>query len=342
MYNIIYTLFGIALLVSGALHLILKTKKINLIISTFLLIIFVLLVGTRPLSIPDTTPYFYFYKNLDLNLLDLKYSYFEKGFVLFAKIIKKYISNSERVYFAVITIFNLFFLEKNLKKEFKKTMIPLYIYISYYGIYHNMIILRFGLGFIFFTISVFYNKNKKLLMSLVFFIISYFYHKSFIFGIFIYLIPKRNLNRKFYLTLITIIGLLYYFRLGNNIITILIDIYLKYFPLENRYSIYLSNLSYEKGFSYRFFLNYLILIWIYLEKKIDGYFYNLYIFGMLFLSIFSGILLIERITDIYLGLNMLAISYYIENNKNKLKNILIYLVIVFFNFIFITRILKIF
>lgn len=74
------------------------------------------------------------------------------------------------------------------------------------------------------------------------------------------------------------------------------------------------------------------------REKIDGYFYNLYIFGMLFLSIFNGILLIERITDIYLGLNILTVSYYIENNKNLLKNILIYLTMISFNFIFIIRI----
>lgn len=109
-----------------------------------------MLIGIRSLLIPDTKYYFDFYKNTDSNLLNLEYSYYEKGFVLFSKVIKKYISNSEKIYFSVISIFNLFLLERNLKKEYKKVVIQ--IYILCYRIYRNMIILRFGIGFIFFII----------------------------------------------------------------------------------------------------------------------------------------------------------------------------------------------
>lgn len=342
MYKLIYLNSLIILIFLGNFDLL--RKRENKIITYFFIFIFSLIFGFRILDIPDTKTYYIDFVKLNKNILDIGFSYYESGFVILSKIIKNVIMDPN-IYFTILSIINFLLIKIALKIINKKEhiILGLCIYISYYGIYFNMIVLRLGLAISFFFIAMIYLKKNKKVKSLLFYIFSYFFHKSIIFGGLVYLIPKKELKRRYYIIIIIIIGVIYYTKLGEYFLEYFINIYIKYFPLENRYMLYLKNISYNNlGYSYKFLFNYILVILFVIEKKYDSFYLSIVLIGLIIFSFFNKILLIERISDIYIFFNIVNSIIYLEKIKVREKKHLILTSIIICNFVFVTRILRIF
>ena len=114
MYNLIYIIVIIIMILIGNYNFIIK--KENKFVLYFLIFIFSITVGIRELSIPDTRAYYNMFKEINTNILEINYSYFEFGFIVISKIIKNLTTNV-RVYFGLISVINLLLIIKNLYME---------------------------------------------------------------------------------------------------------------------------------------------------------------------------------------------------------------------------------
>ena len=90
-------------------------------------------------------------------------------------------------------------------------------------------------------------------------------------------------------------------------------------------------------------MNYLMLIigitMVKVKNKMFYKYLNIYILGMFIQAFFSNILLIERITDMFNGINFIVFSLIIEEIKSKKIKFVFFVSLVVVNFIFISRII---
>lgn len=340
-FKILTTIFIVFGIIIGILEILnFKLKKTYLIVTGS----FLLLCAFRSLKIPDTKEYLYAFEKMNTKIFDFQYFYFEKGFLIFSKLIKILFENSFEIYFFIISFINLFFIKKFIKFNCKFYIIPIILYISFWGIYFNMIILRFGIGFSFYVLSIYFFENKFKKKGIILYILAILFHKSFIFGIISFFIKNKKYNKKKYILFIFLIGILYYSRIGSDLSVIVLEkITMIMSKTSMRYEAYSKNLKFQEGFSFRFLINYLILfVGIVIIKVKNRMFYkylNIYIFGMFIQAFFSNILLIERITDIFNGINFIVFSMIIEEVKNRQMKFIFFISLVITNFIFISRII---
>lgn len=350
MYNLIYIIVIIIMILIGNYNFIIK--KENKFVLYFLIFIFSITVGIRELSIPDTRAYYNMFKEINTNILEINYSYFEFGFIVISKIIKNLTTNV-RVYFGLISVINLLLIIKvfNLLKLNKVLSLGMIIYFSYYGIYYNMIVLRLGLACSFLMLSIVYLEKNKKINSLILFICSYFFHKSVIYSGLIFIISKKKLKVKQYFFIILLIGIVYYGQLGKYFLKECLDGYVKtyinYFPFENRYLIYIDNFleSFSENkfeYSFKFLLNYILVIFILIENKYNFFYLNIVLLGLSIFAFFNNFIAVERVSDLYIMFNIINIIQNLNDRKFKIKKYFLLNIVIILNFILITRILKIF
>ena len=189
----------------------------------FLIIIYSIIISFRsPALFPDLSEYIDFYKSIEiLNNHSENYSYFEPGFILISRIIKSVVGNNYQIYLAIISfiqisilsyglyiifyyIFNketeLFQNDKTINYSYKALFYSVAIYLPYYGLYYNAIVIRqaFSIAILLLAIA-YYITNKKLLFLFYSSISITFHYSSAIIVIilcivFIYndLITKKN------------------------------------------------------------------------------------------------------------------------------------------------------
>lgn len=313
-----------------------------LIISTF-----IVLVAFRSLSIPDTFGYASSYQYLRLGLSNVFMSYYEIGFVIYSMLIKIVAGSNYRIFFGVIAITNLVLVNKITKKyNITLTIMPILIYLSFYGFYYNFIVLRAGLAFtlLLYAWSTFHN-NK--IASLFLFILASFFHQSALIGILGYLviIRSRKMSLKIYLIWLFAILALYFMRIDVYIYDSIIEIMLNNDLFNNhRFLYYINNIKLTEGISFRFLLNYIIAIFLIINKKNKPSFYhdllNIYMLGMTIIGFFSSFVWIERLTDYFIATNFLLITLAINTFKDKYIRIIICLPIIALNMLFVLRIMN--
>lgn len=353
MTNLTFILFLLIGYIFFCLSIIKNNKNTEVILRFLFIIFFSFIAAFRFSTVPDTEVYIKHYNDIaSLSFSDFGFYHFEPGYVCLVKLYCKLLGGSCHNFFFFLTFINLIIVSHSFnilyKKQYSLINISLLFFISYYGLYFNFIVLRFGIGASFFLCSLAYIKHKKI-YSILFYALSIFCHTSFflIFPIYIIMLMYNNCKQKifFYIWLL-VIGIIYYFRIGrfltNSLIQIIILILKKIFL---NYTYYFENLDFgNEKISIRFTLNYILgFIFIrygYIKNK--TYLINLiiYLVGLSIYSFFSAIELIDRISDIYLLSGIFLISNYFSSLKNIRDKLILFYPICILNAIFAIRIIN--
>jgi energy-converting hydrogenase Eha subunit A len=329
--------------------------KKSIVSFLFIGIFFAFCAAFRGSYVPDTIAYINSYKSLNSSLFDFNSLAFEPGFVFFSKLQKCIFGGSYQLYFFIITLLNLFVIYKvieTLNKEINFTMdykmnmrlyvTPLVLYISFYGFYFNFIILRAGIACSFLLYSwIVFNQNK--VKSIISFFLALLFHTSIVFSIlaFPFLFKKNSIKQSYQYLWIFIIGVIYFTGIGHYTTFIFIDLFGK---IVGRYAFYIKNISIaNEAFSTRFIINYFIafgLIWLNRKELFFNRLLNIFLTGLTLLSLLSGLLLVERITDFYLSVSFLLIYIGIFNFKTWKDKIIIFSIIMLVYVFFVMRIVN--
>lgn len=193
-FKILTVIFIILGMIIGSLETLnFKFKKTYLIIGIFLL-----LCSFRSLKVLDTKEYLDVFEKMNTRIFDFQNFYFEKGFLVISKLIKIIFKDNFVIYFFIISFINLFFIKKFIQLNCKFYIIPIMLYISFWGIYFNMVILRFGIAFSLYILSIYFFENKLKKYGIVLYILAIFFHKSFIFAIISFFIKNKRYNKYIY------------------------------------------------------------------------------------------------------------------------------------------------
>jgi hypothetical protein len=320
-----------------------RPKKI---LGLLILTSFILLASFRSLSVPDTIQYLTSYQYLKLELSNIFSNSFEIGFEILSIFIKRFAGSNYILFFGVIAGTNLFLINKVITKYgMTLTIAPLIIYLSYYGFYFNFIILRAGLAFSLLMYSWSLFRNNKI-ASLILFFISVSFHQSALIGIIGYLviIISRKVSSKSYIIWLIVIISLYFIRIDlllyNFIVTFILENNLF---VGNRFIFYITNIKFNEGISFRFLLNFIVVIFLIFTKVNKPNYYhdllNIYMIGMTIVAFFSSFIWIERLSDFLIATNFILITLALNNLKDKYLKLLIILFIVSLNLTFILRIM---
>lgn len=347
------TLISFSLLFIFAIVLLIAEYYIkfnNKVLTLVLIAGFSLFTAVRTLDTADTTAYALYYQSIGTSFDVLRNSSsFEPGYVFINVLFNILIGQNYRLFFFVLTFFCMIIVVKSLEVlGIEKKVLPLIVYISFFGIYFHSVILRAGIAFVLILYSL-VNLNKNNKKSLILFLLSLLFHRSSIFTlpIYIYFFMKSNnikkrgnfkLIRVFILFLVLIIYIIRPVELLFEAIRFADSLDL----FQNTYAYYIDNIKLTSGYSLRFIFNWAVgfffLHFGIFEKKEYHFFFDIYVFGLLILSVFSAFLWIERITDFYLGISFLLFSYILKNNNQKVINILLVSIYIIINMIFVYRI----
>lgn len=320
------------------------TNKSRKIFTLLIIMLFIFLASYRSIHIPDTLAYANSYHSLSLSNVEM--SYFEIGFTIYSALIKFISGGNLTVYFGIITATNLLLIYKGLEKiNTNKLILPIILYISYYGIYFNFIVLRAGLAFslLFYAYSIFYENRIK---SVVFFLLACTFHQSAVVGIigyFIIINSKKFSNNAYFFWFLLII-IMYFLRVDiffyDNIHLFLEN---TGFLKTNHFGYYFDNIKFTSGISNKFIFNYILGIFMISVRKYYDVKYqnvlNIYMVGLTIISLFSSFLWIERISDYFIAFSFIILTKAIYTFKDKGVQLLISMIVVFFNLLFIFRIM---
>lgn len=323
------------------------TNRPKKILKLLIISAFIVLASFRSLTIPDTYAYASSYQYLRVGLSNVFMSYYETGFTIFSMLIKLVAGSNYRLFFGVIAGTNLFLVNKLIKKyNIPLTIMPLLIYLSFYGFYDNFVVLRAGLAF---TVLLYawstFRINK--IASLFLFVLAASFHQSALIGILGYLviIRSRKVSPKIYLIWLFAIISLYFLRIDVFIYDFIIEIMVENDLFNNhKFLYYVNNIKFTEGISYRFLLNYLIAIFLIFTKNNKPNYYhdllNIYMIGMTIVAFFPSFVWIERLTDFFIATNFILIPIAINTFKDKYIRIIICLPIIALNVLFVLRIMN--
>lgn len=339
---------------------------------------FALIVANRSIDVPDTEVYMSYLLMEDTEFYRyLDYGY-EPGFQTMTKLYKLLMDDNYTLYFLMITVINLIIIDFSMQRISKTyyaeenttvetsisitdnklfvynnnfSILPLTLYVAYYGLYFNSIVLRVGIALSLVILSVSFsikeNKSRKdyiwLVLTLV---LSYFFHSTALLGVFVNLIIlfTTRFSNKIYLIIWLIIGLLYFSnltsRLGDSIfgmITQLNTLTVVSSKLENYEGYDIFN---AQGISFKFIFFYLmsfVLLYENIESKIYFKLLNVLMTGLLIFAVFRSVLLVERVTDYFLLFSIILFYFYLLQQKT-LKFWLYYVLIIMIQVVFVIRI----
>ncbi|WP_255645270.1 EpsG family protein [Flavobacterium ammonificans] len=346
-------------------------------IKWLIIIPFSLIVANRSTKVPDTEAYLEFFNATDPSTFDDfdKFS-FEIGFQAFTKIIKFIIDDNFILYFMIIVLINLIIVnfsinrigklfkadiennsnfifvgENRFLKNSNFSVLPLTLYIAFFGIYTNAIVLRagFAVSIIIFT-STFALKSFKSFIDYIaiclLFVIGYFFHVTILIGILVILIMSSNkkFTKKTYLYTWFFIGVVYFTNLASNLGDTTFSLINTINNLTNtvsKISSYEGNVVNEgNGIAAKFIFFWImafVLILHSLQSKIYYKLLNVYLVGLLLFALFRSVILIERVTDFFLFFSFVIFYFYLITLRTY-KFWLFLFPIIFIQLFFILRI----
>ena len=344
----------------------------------FFIVPFCVLVAFRSLDVPDTEIYVNYYLLEDTDFRYYINYGFEFGFQAFTKIIKNIFDENYRIYFALITLTNLLLIDYALKKvitlfnveqnEFKTetsssemlsnlqekiyTIIPLTLYVAFFGLYLNAILLRVGIAFSLLILAssfaIHVKKKTDYIFIILLLILAYLFHTTALLGIIVVLIIlfSKQLSFKTYLIISLIIGIIYFSnltsRLGStvfNFISSLNNLTLLSAKLGNYGG---ESLFAAEGVSMKFIFFWLmsfVLLFYGAPGRIYYKFLNVYVVGLAIFALMRRVLLVERVTDYFL-LFSFVLFYLFLIRQNHFKFWMYYVGIILIQIIFVLRIIN--
>ncbi|MCL2521932.1 MAG: EpsG family protein [Erysipelotrichales bacterium] len=296
-----------------------------------------LLVAIRPpQSVPDTEAYRNHFLEASLNhfFRNIRRLRFEVGYEFLTAFFRTVYGTNSRLFFGTIALINFslitFFLCKaydffRVGKEFnvnkqKFVLYSLIIYLAFYGAYSNMIVLRSGLGISFFFGSLVY-LNKSKFKGLMLFLIGFSFHTSIIFGLIgLILFLLKIKNQKVLIFWWSLIVLIYFSFISFYIIPNILE-YAVTLPFLSRYAFYVNELAFaDLNISWKFIVNLIFAFIIIMQNKLsflERKFILILLAALTIQSILSSLVLVERISDIFMAFHFILLGYYFARRSSN-------------------------
>ncbi|OQB31149.1 MAG: hypothetical protein BWY08_00725 [Bacteroidetes bacterium ADurb.Bin174] len=337
---------------------------------------FCILVAGRSVDVPDTEIYMNYFYNEDPSLIYYTDFGFEIGFQLFTKLVKNLTEDNFRVYFACITLLNLILIDyamqriyrvfqeeqNNVEKNIESdedvkdicirhfSILALTLYVAFFGIYVNAIVLRVGFAFSFmllaasFAINV--NKKSDYLKIALLLVLAYMFHTTALLGIFIVLVLLYSGKFKVttYLSLSVVIGIIYFInltpRLGSSVFNLILS-FNNLTVVANKLGDYGGEyLFLSEGVSMKFTF-FWMMSFVLPMNDISGKSYykflNVYFIGLAIFALMRSVLLVERVTDYFLIFSFILFYLYLIR-QNSFKFWIYYIGMVLVQLMFVLRI----
>lgn len=333
---------------------------------------FCLVIANRSLDVPDTESYMNYLLSEDASLSNYDDFGFEVGFQTYTKILKNIIDDNYTLYFALITLTNLLIIDFALTRiseifsqeqdelitkdedsdtKYTYSILPLTLYVAFFGLYFNSIVLRVGISLSLLVLtSSFAIKPQKnifdylIIISLLF--LGYFFHATAVLGLIIVLIImySKQLSIRIYLWICSIIALFYFSnltsRLGDSVFGFMSSLN-SFSALSTKLGNYGGESMFNaEGISMKFVFFWLmsfVLIYNDFSSKIYYKYLHVYLTGLALFALFRSVLLVERVTDYFLLFSFVLYYLYLVQQKN-FKFWLYYVVIILFQVVFVLRI----
>jgi len=313
-------------------------------------ILFAFICCTRDTNVPDTSEYIKFYNNISLYFSSwITNNDTEIGYSILMGIIKSLNLNYQSFFF-IIVIINFFVLNKTINecKEYFKIdhnihYIFFILYLSFYGIYYNAMVLRAGIAISFCLYSIFLLLNKKYIVGMIMVLLSNIFHNSaivaFLIILFAFILP--GFKRKFYRKYILFILIIYLIGINNIIFYNIIDVLQDFVVSNNMGRIYQSYIFKDNNFGIAFKVLYYFLIGLYITFINENIFLkmkkliNVYCIGLTLSILFSSITAFSRLTDFFFifYIFILINAYFKANKENYKINIFDFILFVFITMI---------
>lgn len=342
-------------------------------------IVFCLLLANRSMSVPDTDAYYAHFVTTTTTFDDFGDFYFETGFQIFVKMLKIISRGNFVLYLGLITLTNLLIINfsinligKLFRAEQEKNVLnftlvdyngffrnpyfailPLTLYIAFFGIYLNAIVLRVGITLSLIVLSsCFAIKEKKNFFDYLFIffliVLGYYFHSTSLIGILIVVLLSLRVKfeKKTYLIIWFLIGLVYFTNfsawLGNSVFSFMLSLN-ELTILATKLSSYDGNVVQElQGVSMKFVFFWIMGLLLILENvksEIYNKYLNVYLTGLVLFALFRSVLLIERVTDYFLLFSFVIFYLYLIVQKPH-KFWLIYIFLIATQLVFVLRITK--
>ncbi|WP_320890219.1 EpsG family protein [Bacteroides sp.] len=330
------------LILLNLVFILLSIAKRNLILILWVVcFIYIYIIATRSMEVPDTVEYIGFYEQLEAgDFSTFIYFSFEPGFQLLGHIIKLFFGNSAILFLAVVVVINIVLILLSIRKIAFRLSLSSYsinfisaivLYFAYFGLFYNAIVLRAGIAIsiLVYSTTILFKKdfNKKdVIKILLLFGLALTFHLSSIVGIIALIFSRRSqrLTEKSYLLIWCFIAFLFFSGSSVYIVKGLLNVVFSLFSLLSdsdykKYEYYLSeldHLDFQIPYKYLFQL-FSGLLLLFVKGNIDTIYYkylNLYFIGLFLGAIFSSIEQIARITDYFLiYLFILQWMYFIQS-----------------------------
>jgi hypothetical protein len=339
---------------------------------------FCFILANRSVKVPDTEAYYdYFYDADSSGIDDFSHSSFEVGFQFFSKLIKLIVGDNFTFYLAIIVLLNLLIIDfatKRVSYLFRVeqgnnnekecfigrnrffinsyfSILPLTLYVAYFGIYLNAIVLRVGIAISLFVLAVSYALKERrtvfdIIIIILLFILGYFFHATMLIGVFVVLImfSKLKFSYKAYLWIWFVIGFVYFSNLstwlGNSVFSFVASLN-ELTLLASKMSSYEGNVVQEIGGISNKFVFYWIMAFVLIFNSFSSTIYfkilNVYLIGLLIFALFRSVILIERVTDYFLLFSFLIFYLFLLMQK-PFKFWLYFVPIVIIQLVFVLRI----
>lgn len=284
-------------------------------------IIFLWIIITfRPLEIADTNSYKQIFERVDITknygfVLGAKEytTGVEYGFLWLVFLIKKYITHSYRVFFAIIAAIELALLWRSIsylyKEDFTNKLRCLYFILPYFGILYLSTPIRVGLALSICLNTLSILRKKKIIEIAIWLLVAFSIHRmSILFLIFIIVYGiAPELKKSVYVALWMIVGVLLIIRNSNIFsftVAFLNQIMTRLTMLNYQHYISDTNIYEEKIPLTQIFFWIIgclfFVFWKFIKQNSGYHFFNTYIIGMFVISFCSFIPGASRIYDFFI------------------------------------------
>lgn len=321
-------------------------RRQNKLLVVGLISILTITTATRSIKVPDTEEYIEsFLYNTDFFNFDV--SQYEKGYTLFMRFFHFLFLDNYALYFALFPLINFFLISKACRILFIKvdcvknnrifsTQFNIYTilvtYFSFFGLYHNAIVLRAGIATSIVFLSLAYcfkaKSKKEYFEAFACMLVAFFFHSSTILCLPMYYIVLRTKSYKkscYQLVLLVIFIIYILSPYLDGLMSPLNQLFLLIgnsdYSEISKYEFYNSSSTINySGISFKFLFFY-TFGWFFTSicenNEVWGRLLSIYILGLFIWAIFRPVLLVERITDFYLFLYVFMASMFFSPHRIK-------------------------
>lgn len=265
------------------------------------------------------------------NWLNINYFFYEPGYSFFQSLFKTFFPDNPTLFFLFIAMLSIISYATIIWKHSKMPFFSLFIYISFFYLTREIIVIRYGLSCAFMLVALSYylqNYKVKFIVSSIFSFLFHYTALSVVLLLCIYIIPKEKREKTLeFIVLLSFILYIVHISFLNVIVYItplLPDFFsyainkgLRYLDLENSYGI--KQILPLMPYCYI----------LYKRKKYKGIkdYYCILLFIMFLMLQFNQAVTLARIGQMYLVIIVILIPFIIKSVCKRSNMIILYTVI---------------